>query len=85
MRTGARGNHGHAGMALASPPRRSTAVITASTQTSVSQLFKIAGAAAKQHKMMAEAEKATSRGQGRERSARKTIQEVRVKIVSSAG
>ncbi len=85
MARGARGSQGHAGMALASPPRRSTAVTAASAHTSVCQWRTLAGAAAKQQRMMLEASKGMIRGQGRERRRRNAIQEMRVKIVSSAG
>jgi hypothetical protein len=72
-------------MALASPPRRSKAVIAASAHTSEYQCSTIAGAAAKQTRMMVEAIEDIRRGQGWERSKRNATQETRVMIVSSAG
>ena len=67
------------------PSNCPTAVTAASAHTSVCQWRTLAGAAAKQQRMMLEASKGMIRGQGRERRRRNAIQEMRVKIVSSAG
>ena len=85
IRRGARGSQCHAGMALASPPRRSTAVMVASAHTRVFQCSTLAGAAAKQRRIAIEARKGMGRGQGRERRSRNAIQESKVMIVRSAG
>jgi hypothetical protein len=84
MRSGARGIQGHEGMALASPPRMTTAVMIDSAHMSACQWWRMMGAAEKQRRRMREARGGMSGGQGRDRRRRRRIQVRRVKSVSGA-
>jgi hypothetical protein len=71
-------------MALASPPRSSTAVTGASIQTRVCQWSRLVGAKAKQTRITTEARRGTGVGQGRDKRSKNAIQEIKVNSVRGA-